>query len=255
MADAVYAVKIPLSAADAWTGTLAFTWQILFDFAGYSTIAIGVAMLFGFALPRNFHWPYAASGFSEFWRRWHISLSSWLRDYLYIPLGGNRGSKFAIYRNLALTMLLGGLWHGAAWTFVFWGGLHGVFLIAERLVRQYSPKIDKLIEKGWAIPLTFPLVCLTWVFFRAGSFSQAGSILSSMFGVQAGSRVLTNADIATMVLITSVGFGVSILFRRLTMEQVWSRVPRPLAAIMILAMTLLVFLSPGDNRAFIYFRF
>ena len=255
MADSVYSQSVPLSTTDAWMGTVAFAWQILFDFAGYSTIAIGVAMMFGFALPRNFYWPYAASGFSDFWRRWHISLSSWLRDYLYIPLGGNRGSKYATYRNLLLTMLLGGLWHGAAWTFVFWGGLHGLFLIAERLLRRISPTASRLLDKGWGIPLTFPLICVTWVFFRAVSFSQGWSLLSSMLGFQTGSSVLSRADIATLGVITFVGLGISVLCRNVTLESVWSRTPRVIAMALVLAMGLLVFVSPGDNRAFIYFQF
>src|SRR6185295_5324294 len=120
---------------DAWTGTLAFSGQIFCDFAGYSTTAIGAAMCLGFAMPDNFRFPYAAVGFSDFWRRWHITLSAWLRDYLYIPLGGNRHGPARTYFALMATMLLGGLWHGASWTFVAWGGLHGTYLSAERFLR------------------------------------------------------------------------------------------------------------------------
>src|SRR6184192_1180275 len=126
--------KIP-GALDAWAGTLAFSGQIFCDFAGYSTTAIGAALCLGFAMPDNFRFPYAAVGFSDFWRRWHISLSTWLRDYLYVSLGGNRKGKIRTYINLALTMLIGGLWHGAAWRFVVWGGLHGSYLTAERMLR------------------------------------------------------------------------------------------------------------------------
>ena len=124
--------------ADAWLGTIAFAGQIFCDFAGYSTCAIGVALCLGFVLPDNFRVPYAAMGFSDFWRRWHISLSSWLRDYLYIPLGGNRKGNVRTWVNLFITMLLGGLWHGASWTFVFWGGLHGFYLAAERICVQVA---------------------------------------------------------------------------------------------------------------------
>ncbi|MEL6104871.1 MAG: MBOAT family O-acyltransferase [Planctomycetota bacterium] len=254
MADSVYGASVSLSVIDAWMGTIAFAWQILFDFAGYSTIAIGVAMLFGFALPRNFQWPYAASGFSDFWQRWHISLSSWLRDYLYIPLGGSRGSGLATGRNLMLTMLLGGLWHGAAWTFVFWGALHGVFLTAERLARR-SMTVDQLFAKGWGIPLTFPLVCVAWVFFRAVDFTQAVSILRSMLALQSGVSVLSRSDVATLGVITVVGLGISIAFRNMALEQAWSRTPRWVAIVLLLAMAVATFLSPGDNRAFIYFQF
>ena len=121
---------------DSWVATLAFAGQIFCDFAGYSTSAIGVALCLGFAMPDNFRFPYGAVGFSDFWRRWHITLSSWLRDYLYIPLGGNRHGQARTYAALMGTMLLGGLWHGANWTFVVWGGLHGLYLSAERWLRS-----------------------------------------------------------------------------------------------------------------------
>ncbi|MEO1527806.1 MAG: MBOAT family O-acyltransferase [Planctomycetota bacterium] len=255
VADAVYAHTGPLSTADAWLGTIAFAWQILFDFAGYSTIAIGVAMLFGFGLPRNFHWPYAASGFSDFWRRWHISLSGWLRDYLYIPLGGNRGSTIATSRNLLLTMLLGGLWHGAAWTFVAWGGIHGVLLITERRLREASSVFARCLDQGWAIPVTFPIVCVTWVFFRANDFVQASTLLSRMFLLHPGMQVLSLTDAATISALTLVGLMVSIWFRNQTLEDVWSQIPRPVAAMIVIFMALMIFSSPGDNRAFIYFQF
>ena len=127
---------------DAWVGTLAFSGQIFCDFAGYSTTAIGVALCLGFAMPDNFRFPYAAVGFSDFWRRWHITLSTWLRDYLYIPLGGNRDGAARTYVALMVTMLLGGLWHGAAWTFVVWGGLHGLYLAVERWLKGALRGLD-----------------------------------------------------------------------------------------------------------------
>src|SRR5436190_4909040 len=129
-----------LKTLDAWTGVLAFSGQIFFDFAGYSTCAIGVALCLGFVLPHNFLFPYAAIGFSDFWTRWHITLSAWLRDYLYIPLGGNRHGKFRTYINLMITMLLGGLWHGANWTFVVWGALHGAYLWGEKIIQDFRKK-------------------------------------------------------------------------------------------------------------------
>ena len=135
-ADAVFGAKEALNFWDAWSGTLAFSGQIFFDFAGYSTCAIGIALMLGIILPDNFRYPYAAIGFSDFWNRWHISLSTWLRDYLYIPLGGNRHGITRMYVALMLTMLLGGLWHGAAWTFVIWGALHGTYLIVEKLLKK-----------------------------------------------------------------------------------------------------------------------
>src|SRR5882762_3505074 len=140
-ANAVFGFQRSLPGLDAWMGVLAFSGQIFFDFAGYSTCAIGVAMCLGFILPENFRYPYAALGFSDFWRRWHMTLSAWLRDYLYIPLGGNRKGEARTYVNLMITMLLGGLWHGASWTFVVWGALHGTYLCAERLVKEkFVPK-------------------------------------------------------------------------------------------------------------------
>src|SRR5438309_326169 len=131
-ADRIFGYAGPLVALDSWLGVMAFAGQIFFDFAGYSTCAIGAALCLGFVLPQNFRFPYAAIGFSDFWRRWHITLSAWLRDYLYIPLGGNRKGRFRTYVNLMVTMLLGGLWHGANWTFVAWGGLHGLYLWVEK---------------------------------------------------------------------------------------------------------------------------
>ena len=129
--DKVYGAKDALPMLDAWLGTLAFSGQIFCDFAGYTTTAIGASLVLGISLIDNFRYPYASIGFSDFWRRWHISLSTWLRDYLYVPLGGNRKGPGRTYVNLLLTMLLGGLWHGAAWTFVVWGGLHGLFLVGR----------------------------------------------------------------------------------------------------------------------------
>src|SRR6476646_2276324 len=137
-ANAVFNAPNALPTLDAWMGVLAFSGQIFFDFAGYSTCAIGVALCLGFVLPENFLYPYAAVGFSDFWRRWHITLSAWLRDYLYIPIGGNRKGKLRTYVNLMITMLLGGLWHGASWTFVAWGALHGTYLCVEKLIQDFK---------------------------------------------------------------------------------------------------------------------
>src|SRR6476620_19823 len=186
VAEQVYDGDKLAGALDAWIATLAFSGQIFCDFAGYSTTAIGVALCLGFAMPDNFRFPYAAIGFSDFWRRWHITLSAWLRDYLYIPLGGNRHGQARTYMALMATMLLGGLWHGASWTFVVWGGLHGTYLAGERLLRSrfagYRPGRWALF--GLAL-LTYALVNITWVFFRAHGFVQAWSMLGGMFGAHA----------------------------------------------------------------------
>src|SRR5207302_1892066 len=177
----------------AWAGTLAFSGQIFCDFAGYSTTAIGAALCLGFAMPDNSRFPYAAVGFSDFWRRWHITLSSWLRDYLYIPLGGNRHGARRTYAALMTTMTLGGLWHGANWTFVAWGLLHGSLLVvywmgrnllAERGAGGKAPFGMLRAVGNWA--LTFTCVCIGWVFFRARSFSEAWGMLGSMFGWHRG---------------------------------------------------------------------
>jgi alginate O-acetyltransferase complex protein AlgI len=166
-------------------GVYLFAIQIYCDFSGYSDIARGVSRWFGIELMVNFRQPYLSADIVEFWRRWHISLSTWLRDYLYIPLGGNRNGRFKTYRNLMVTMLLGGLWHGASWTFVIWGGLHGLFLAAAKLIgtrpvegQIRSPR--QLIVFGLRVLLTFHLVCLTWVFFRAASLEQAWMYLCGL---------------------------------------------------------------------------
>ena len=163
-------------------GTLAFAGLIYFDFAGYSLMAIGVARWFGFYIPKNFDFPYSSPSIDDFWRRWHISLSSWLRDYVYIPLGGNRVSKSKTYRNLMVTMLLGGLWHGAAWTFVAWGAMHGAALIFQKAVFRK----DIALKFGLGLIATQLFVLLTWVPFRAESFSDTMTIWSAFFGLRDG---------------------------------------------------------------------
>ncbi|HMP72543.1 MAG TPA: MBOAT family protein [Kiritimatiellia bacterium] len=166
---------------DAWVGVIAYAFQIYFDFSAYSDMAIGLGLMLGFVFPKNFDSPYHARSITEFWRRWHISLSSWLRDYLYIPLGGNRKGPVRTTINLALVMLLGGLWHGASWNFVIWGGIHGVMLGVERARGRASfyHRLPGVVQVG----LTFVLVLITWVFFRAADLPSALRYLGSMFGV------------------------------------------------------------------------
>src|SRR5947208_799202 len=178
IAEGVYdSDKVP-GMLDAWAATLAFSGQIFCDFAGYSTTAIGAALCLGFAMPDNFRFPYAAVGFSDFWRRWHITLSAWLRDYLYIPLGGNKHGPARTYTALMGTMLLGGLWHGASWTFVAWGGLHGLYLAVERWLRGrfggWKPGPGSIVALGL---LTYLLVNVTWVFFRSKTFGKPWIVL------------------------------------------------------------------------------
>ncbi len=167
-----------LSTIDAWLGALAFSFQIYFDFSGYSDMAIGLALLFGLTLPVNFNIPYIATSIQDFWRRWHITLSHFLRDYLYIPLGGSWFGPTRQASALAVTMLLGGLWHGAAWTFVLWGGLHGLALIVQSLWHKRAFALPSIV--GWFLTMLF--LCVTWVLFRAENFAQATSMLESMLG-------------------------------------------------------------------------
>ncbi|MES2262955.1 MAG: MBOAT family protein [Pseudomonadota bacterium] len=181
-ADRIFAVDAALlPPATAWIGIACYSIQILFDFAGYSNMAIGIGHMIGFTYPPNFQRPYSSLSITEFWRRWHISLSSWFRDYLYIPLGGNRGSALRTYVNLGLVFLLCGLWHGAAWTFVIWGCWHGALLIVERL--GLGAVLARL-PRPFAQAYTLLFVMLGWVFFRADSVPHALAYLRAMFGLQ-----------------------------------------------------------------------
>lgn len=182
IADPVFASAAmgnPLTLIEAWLGGLSYTLQIYFDFSGYSDMAVGIAAMFGIRLPLNFFSPYKSRDIVEFWRRWHITLSRFLRDYLYIPLGGNKKGAFRRYANLLVTMMLGGLWHGANWTFLVWGALHGIFLCINHLWRNLSPV---RLPKPFAIGLTFICVMAAWVFFRADSAATALHILACMTG-------------------------------------------------------------------------
>jgi D-alanyl-lipoteichoic acid acyltransferase DltB (MBOAT superfamily) len=166
--------------ADAWIGAIAYALQIYFDFAGYSNMAIGLGLMFGFSLPRNFNLPYRSRSITEFWRRWHITLSSWFRDYLYIPLGGNRGSRLATYRNLIIVFLLCGLWHGASWTFVLWGAWHGAFLVLERAgLSRWLERLPTPIAWAYATAV----VIFGWALFRANTLAGAVNIWRGMVGL------------------------------------------------------------------------
>ncbi len=253
--DRVYAVDAVVGTADAWIGTLAFAGQIACDFAGYSTCAIGVALCLGFYLPENFRFPYAAVGFSDFWRRWHISLSTWLRDYVYIPLGGSRRGPTRTHANLVATMLIGGLWHGASWTFVVWGGLHGLYLVIEHGLKRVVPPwraLQSTPVRMLLALLTFAAVCVTWVFFRATSFDQAFALVAAMAG-----RNLApwHAELA-FALVPLVGLlGVHGALRARGLEDAVERLPWAVTATLLAAMTLALALFPGVDRAFIYFQF
>jgi alginate O-acetyltransferase complex protein AlgI len=186
----------------AWIGALAYTFQLYFDFSGYSDMAIGISLMFGIFLPLNFNSPYKAPSIIDFWRRWHMSLSQFLRDYLYIPLGGNRHGSLLRYVNLMITMLLGGLWHGAAWTFVAWGALHGLYLCINHAWINYGPPIPPLLARPARIVaflLTFLAVVIAWVFFRADSLTSALFVLSKM--ADPGEIVFGHAEMVQGALI------------------------------------------------------
>ena len=176
-ANAGFDVEGNLTFLQAWATSLSYTFQLYFDFSGYCDMAIGLALLFNIRLPINFNSPYKALNIQDFWHRWHITLSRFLRDYIYIPLGGNRGGQSRTYLNLFLVFLIGGLWHGAAWTFVVWGALHGVAIVIHRCWQKLNFKLNKII--AWII--TFNFVNFTWIFFRAKSFKDAMRVIRGMF--------------------------------------------------------------------------
>jgi alginate O-acetyltransferase complex protein AlgI len=256
-AERVFDAKDTPGFVDAWMGTLAFSGQIFCDFAGYSTTAIGAALCLGFAMPDNFRFPYAAVGFSDFWRRWHITLSAWLRDYLYIPLGGNRHGPVRTYAALMGTMLLGGLWHGAAWTFVVWGGLHGLYLAVERGLRTrfagYRPGPLALLGLGL---LTYALVNLTWVFFRAHSFGRAWQMLAGMVGANGGAKPIMGTQLLVPALVIVAGLvAAHWRMRERTLESAIAATSPWLLGALWGLMLFAIAIAQGAGNAFIYFQF
>jgi D-alanyl-lipoteichoic acid acyltransferase DltB (MBOAT superfamily) len=279
-ANTVFNSRLTLSSLDAWMGVLAFSGQIFFDFAGYSSCALGVASCLGFSLPENFLYPYAAIGFSDFWRRWHITLSAWLRDYLYIPLGGNRKGRFKTYVNLMITMLLGGLWHGANWTFVVWGALHGIYLCVEKGIQDYRLRFtkkvvfnpeQKIFIQGFMAPrflkkmqssnfllalFTFFLVNVTWVFFRSPDFASAWRMLTSMFSRDPnGIALLSTMSIIKITIIITCMLGCHWMMRKTRVLTVANKIPWWLLSIVWSAMLILIILSQESGSSFIYFQF
>ena len=255
LVDPVFASPQNFTAPEVLMGVYAYAVQIFADFSGYTDIAIGLALLLGFRFPQNFDRPYLATSLQDFWRRWHMTLSRFLRDYLYVPLGGSRQGRAATYRNLMLTMVIGGLWHGAAWTFVLWGALHGVGLSIERWWGEsHSGSMGgSTVERVVRRMLTFHVVCLGWVLFRSDSVSTAGTVLSRLAhwgpapAVTPAVIVLVVATLATQYL--PVGY-------RLRMRTAFSEL-RPIAMAGILGGLLLVIdaLGPEGVAPFIYFQF
>jgi alginate O-acetyltransferase complex protein AlgI len=254
--DSVFNSKSPLHFLDAWAGTLAFSGQIFFDFAGYSTCAIGLALMLGFYMTENFKYPYASLGFSDFWTRWHITLSSWLRDYVYIPMGGNRHGILKTYAFLMITMLIGGLWHGAAWTFIVWGGLHGAYLILERLQRQYLPfKITA--KNGIFLALTtYGCVNFTWVFFRAKDFHSAWNMIKSMLFLNPdGEKVLGTFDIIKVFILIGIMLLSHWFMRNTSMKEVSEKTSPWILGVVWAVMIFLIAIAQGSGEQFIYFQF
>jgi D-alanyl-lipoteichoic acid acyltransferase DltB (MBOAT superfamily) len=258
-ADRVFGYGGPLIALDSWMGVIAFAGQIFFDFAGYSTCAIGAALCLGFHLKDNFRFPYAAIGFSDFWRRWHISLSTFLRDYLYIPLGGNRVGGVRAAANLVIVMFLGGLWHGAAWTFVVWGLLHGFYLVVEHTLRAFFGNktwTDSLAVKILLGLVTYAAVCLAWVFFRASDFTVASRILRGMFGGHAhGDAILSTREMLQIGIVTFFMILAHWSLREISIEQAVERLPRWVVTAVWAVMACAIILNQGNSNAFIYFQF
>lgn len=253
--DTVFARPDLFSPATVWLAVIAYAVQIYCDFSGYTDMALGLARMMDLQLPENFRLPYLATSLREFWRRWHISLSTWLTDYIYFSLGGLRRNRLNLYRNLLITMLLGGLWHGAAWHFVAWGGLHGLALCAEHA----APAVRGLTNsKAWAVfgwLRTMLVVLAAWVFFRASSVGMAWQILGKMFGAAGGGAWWPYAPLvfALPVLVVAHAVGRACEQRKTAFSLSPGAVYTP--AIYVAALLALLLLSPGDSSPFIYFQF
>jgi alginate O-acetyltransferase complex protein AlgI len=249
--DPLFGAPATLGTAAAWLAALAYTLQLYFDFSGYSDMAVGLAHLLGLDFPQNFNSPYKAANIAEFWQRWHMSLSTWLRDYLFIPLGGSRGSKLATARNLAITMLLGGLWHGAAWTFVIWGSYHGALLGGRAWLRARWPAHT---PRRVGVALTFLAVLLGWVIFRAPTAGTALMMYRAMLGLAPGVGMGAGLGGITAVGVGLVVLGGAIVFLR---PNTWEMTYRPTTPA-ALALGLLLFaclLRLGNPSPFLYFQF
>lgn len=260
-ADAVF--KLPPEQIDtiaAWVGALAYSFQIYFDFSGYSDMAIGLGKMMGFKFPENFNNPYTSKSITEFWRRWHMTLGTWMKNYLYIPLGGNQVNNFKLYRNLIFVFLISGLWHGASWNFILWGAYHGLFLVLERL---FLIKFYKKIGNWFSIPLTFIIVITGWVLFRNENINQGFYIIKQLYSFQFfdGKFTLNNDFLfmASLALLfsfftitkTTRSFQEKIYGEQFSKSSQWLAV----SASIILFYISLSFISALDFNPFIYFRF
>jgi D-alanyl-lipoteichoic acid acyltransferase DltB (MBOAT superfamily) len=253
--ERVYSNPSAHSGIDLWIGTYCFAFQIFADFAGYTDIARGIARMLGYEFLENFRRPYVALNITDFWRRWHISLSTWLRDYLYIPLGGSRKGKFRTYLNLMITMVLGGLWHGANWTFLWWGFFHGTLLTIQHAFGR-KPEEEQgsrpVINTIRAL-LTFHLVCIGWVFFRAPEVTIAWQMLQQMFSP---SLLAAGATLAPYALLCGILYLVMVADEFLATGKWFERLPLPARVLVLFAcFLLLVLFQPQRGVAFIYFQF
>ena len=260
-ADEIFALGISdISTPTAWIGIIAYTFQIYFDFSGYSDMAIGLGKMFGFHIHENFNHPYTATSIKDFWRRWHISLSTWFKEYLYIPLGGNREGTLKTYRNLMIVFFLTGLWHGASWNFVIWGLFHGTFLVLERIFPIEKILHFRLLKSIY----TLLVVIVAWVFFRAETLGSAWAYLNRMFvpyDMESYSKYLSNEFVYVAVLaLASCGFG-AMLYRRLFAligRENWGnavvRAVNP-AFCAVIAYFSVLLLASNTYNPFIYFRF
>jgi D-alanyl-lipoteichoic acid acyltransferase DltB (MBOAT superfamily) len=246
------------SSVETLAAVYGYALQIYCDFSGYSDIAIGSALLLGFKLPINFNSPYRATSLVDFWKRWHITLSNWLTDYVYFSIGGLRKRPFNLYRNVMLTMLIGGLWHGAAWTFVVWGGLHGLGLAVNRWWENRRRKLKRKARQEWWVKAlcvfaTFHFVCMTWIFFRAASLSQAWDILKRLGALQPGAGNLATPVVTVLVL----GY-LSHWFPKDAFDKVrggWHWLPAPVQAALILTIAVGLYYLAGTEAQFIYGNF
>jgi alginate O-acetyltransferase complex protein AlgI len=254
--DPVFNATVAQPFWDTLLAIYAFAFQIYCDFSGYTDIAIGCALLLGFCFPKNFNYPYAAESIQDFWRRWHMTLSRWLRDYLYISLGGNRKGPGRTRINLMLTMLLGGLWHGASWNFVIWGGLHGAFLSFERALERRWPqwKNNARSMRVIRILVTFHLVCFAWIFFRASNLEGALLIISNL-GDFSSMGFNVDRHLGLCILLMSL-FLAQFLGNNFALKRRMSESQGPLfVGALTLAMLALIWFSPTTSTPFIYFQF
>ncbi|MCL1967814.1 MAG: MBOAT family protein [Fibromonadales bacterium] len=258
--DRVFGAPTSYTAIENLLAAYGYAIQIYCDFSGYSDMAIGLALLMGFKLPVNFLSPYKSKSVTEFWRRWHISLSSWLRDYLYISLGGNRKGKVRTYVNLFLTMLIGGLWHGAAWRFVVWGGLHGLALAIERILKQYIKIPQNIFTRIIGVILTFHFVTFAWIFFRAQDFSTAMELMRMVsqldFKLEHWLSVITGYKNVLIVLLS--GFIMHFLPSRFVqwLQKFFTDMPIVAKALVIgLVLWLVYATASSEIQPFIYFQF